>query len=171
VRSGAMGERFVVLKLHALRKGFVWIVLPTAILVGYALVWGIYNAWIVPRQEQGWPYQKLARDIRSRTHMPVIFFRAESHVLATVDAVLEVLHRLTGSSWQRPSPETTVIDFAGGERLLAEHTEGLLGPATRGRGVRIMVTTSAGPSVSNRSTTPKTAGNSSAVPASASSTR
>ena len=66
--------------------------------------------------------------------------RAESHVLATVDAVLEILHRLAGSSWQAPSRETAVVDFANGERLLAEHTEGLLGLATPGRGVRIMVT-------------------------------
>ena len=66
--------------------------------------------------------------------------RAESHVLATVDAVLEVLHRLAGWSSEPSAPETRVIDFANGERLLAEHTEALLGPATPGRGVRIMVT-------------------------------
>ncbi|MFN0097305.1 MAG: pyruvate kinase [Gemmatimonadaceae bacterium] len=66
--------------------------------------------------------------------------RAESHVLATVDAVLEVLHRLTGSPRQTTSPETAGVDFDTGERLLAEHTEALFGPATPGRGVRIMVT-------------------------------
>jgi pyruvate kinase len=66
--------------------------------------------------------------------------RAESHVLATVDAVLEVLHRLTGCSWQTPPHEAPVIDFAGGEELLAKHTEGLFGRATPGRSVRIMVT-------------------------------
>ncbi len=66
--------------------------------------------------------------------------RAESHVLATVDAVLEVLNRLTGWSSDSSAPETRVIDFATGERLLADHTEALLGPATPGRGVRIMVT-------------------------------
>ena len=31
--------------------------------------------------------------------------RAESHVLATVDAVLEVLHRLSDRVWQPPAPE------------------------------------------------------------------
>ncbi len=56
--------------------------------------WGVYNLWIVPRQEQGWPYQRLARDIRARTDKPVIFFRAESHVLAfhvgrPLDTILE----------------------------------------------------------------------------------
>ena len=66
--------------------------------------------------------------------------RAESHVLATVDSVLEVLHRLTGASWQAPPQEAPVIDFAGGEQLLAKHTECLFGRATPGRGVRIMVT-------------------------------
>ncbi len=66
--------------------------------------------------------------------------RAESHVLATVDAVLAVLHRLLQRSWQPPSQEAAVIDFAEGQRLLAEHTEALVGPATPGRGVRIMVT-------------------------------
>ena len=66
--------------------------------------------------------------------------RAESHVLATVNAVLEILHRLTGTRHPPAANPAAVIDFATGERLLAEHTEALLGPATPGRGVRIMVT-------------------------------
>jgi pyruvate kinase len=66
--------------------------------------------------------------------------RAESHVLATVDAVLEVLHRLTGCPRPESSPAAAFIDFGTGERLLAEHTEALLGPTTPGRGARIMVT-------------------------------
>ncbi|RPH81439.1 MAG: pyruvate kinase [Nitrospiraceae bacterium] len=66
--------------------------------------------------------------------------RAESHVLATVDTVLEVLHRLAQRSWQPPSTEAAVLDFASGQRLLAEHTQTLLGPAPPQRGVRIMVT-------------------------------
>lgn len=66
--------------------------------------------------------------------------RAESHVLATLDAVLEVLHRLTGLPRPPIPAEPAVIDFATGERLLTEHTETLLGAATHGRGVRIMVT-------------------------------
>lgn len=64
--------------------------------------------------------------------------RAESHVLATVDSVLDVLHRLEGRS-QHPAAEVGV-DFAGGQRLLASHTDALLGSATPGRMVRIMVT-------------------------------
>jgi len=66
--------------------------------------------------------------------------RAESHVLATVDAVLEALHHLSGRTWQPPAPGESRIDFATGQRLLAEHTDALLGPAPPGRGVRIMVT-------------------------------
>ena len=66
--------------------------------------------------------------------------RAESHVLSTVDTVLEVLYRLTGGTC-RPSPEAaTVIDNTDGERLLVEHTDDLLGLPSSGRGVRIMVT-------------------------------
>ena len=66
--------------------------------------------------------------------------RAESHVLATVDAVLESLHRLAGRPWQPPSRDEGLISFADGQRLLTEHTDTLLGAATAGRSVRIMVT-------------------------------
>jgi len=66
--------------------------------------------------------------------------RAESHVLANIDAVLEILHRLTQRSWQPPSTEATVLNFASGQRLLAQHTEALLGPPHLRRGTRIMVT-------------------------------
>jgi pyruvate kinase len=66
--------------------------------------------------------------------------RAESHVLATVDAVLESLHRLAGSTWEPPQQEDGIIGFADGQRLLDEHTEALLGSAAPSRGVRIMVT-------------------------------
>lgn len=63
--------------------------------------------------------------------------RAESNVLGTINAVLSVLHELQGRAWDKKAP---AVDFAKGERLLAQHTEALLGPAARGRGVRIMVT-------------------------------
>jgi pyruvate kinase len=66
--------------------------------------------------------------------------RAESHVLATVDAVLDVLHRLGQSSWQPLPPESALVDFATGQRLLDEHTAALVGSAIPGRDVRIMVT-------------------------------
>jgi pyruvate kinase len=66
--------------------------------------------------------------------------RAESHVLATVDAVLEVLHRLAGRGWPPPEPAQGHVDFAAGRRLLVKHADALLGPATLERAVRIMVT-------------------------------
>ncbi|MHB8825957.1 MAG: pyruvate kinase, partial [Thiobacillus sp.] len=66
--------------------------------------------------------------------------RAESHVLATIDAVLAVLHRLLQRAWQPASEESAVMSFAHGDRLLAEHTDALLGPMNTGRKVRIMVT-------------------------------
>lgn len=64
--------------------------------------------------------------------------RAESHVLATIDAALRALHELA----QRPCepPLSEPADFARGERLLTEHTRDLLGLPPAGRAVRIMVT-------------------------------
>lgn len=64
--------------------------------------------------------------------------RAESNVLASVDAVLSVLGHLVQGTPQTDSCEAH--DFERGERLLAEHTDALLGPVTTGRPVRIMVT-------------------------------
>ncbi len=66
--------------------------------------------------------------------------RAESHVLASVDAVLCVLHQLAYRTWQPSSQEEAVVSFADGQRHLAEHTDALLGAAPAGRKVRIMVT-------------------------------
>jgi pyruvate kinase len=66
--------------------------------------------------------------------------RAEAHVQATVDSVLGVLHRLAHQPWRLPSQEAAAVAFSRGQRLLAEHTEALVGPATPGRAVRIMVT-------------------------------
>ncbi len=66
--------------------------------------------------------------------------RAEQHVLATVDAVLKVLHRLLQSCEQTPRSVLDSVDFADGKRLLAEHAHDLLGPAPPDRRVRIMVT-------------------------------
>ncbi len=65
--------------------------------------------------------------------------RAESNVLASVDAVLHVLHHLSDSHWMASSP-TEALDFDRGKRLLQEHTDALLGPPSPGRAVRIMVT-------------------------------
>jgi pyruvate kinase len=67
--------------------------------------------------------------------------RSESHVISTVDAVLDILHHLAG----RPLEISTRAQCAGfdeGRTLLAAHTEALLGSPPARRGVRIMVTMS-----------------------------
>jgi pyruvate kinase len=65
--------------------------------------------------------------------------RAESHVLANVDKVLGILHRLTGQPWQDHSSEEPVGSVSG-PALLDRHAQALLGPVARERSVRIMVT-------------------------------
>ena len=65
--------------------------------------------------------------------------RSESHVLANVDKVLGILHRLTGQDWQDRSSEEPVGSVSG-PALLQHHTKALLGPVARDRNVRIMVT-------------------------------
>lgn len=66
--------------------------------------------------------------------------RAEAHVLGGIDAVLRVLHRLAGRSWQRPEGELAGLELAGGDRLLDVHTEALFGAVPPRRQTRIMVT-------------------------------
>ena len=66
--------------------------------------------------------------------------RAESHVLATVEALLAVLHQLQESHWRPPTPATPALNFTSGRQLLADHTRMLLGPDPTERAVRIMVT-------------------------------
>ncbi len=65
--------------------------------------------------------------------------RAESHVLTAVETVLAVLRRLAGQPASADDSATDRIDMAEGQRLLAAHTEAVLGshPA---RDVAIMVT-------------------------------
>jgi pyruvate kinase len=66
--------------------------------------------------------------------------RAESHVLSAVDAVLDVLHRSGGPPPLSRESEPAPVDFEGGQRLLNQHTESLLGSVPGERGVAIMVT-------------------------------
>ena len=65
--------------------------------------------------------------------------RAETHVLANVDKVLGILHRLTGLPWE-PLSRDEPAGFNRGSALLAKHAETLFGAAPPDRGVRIMVT-------------------------------
>jgi len=64
--------------------------------------------------------------------------RSESHVLANLDKVLGLLHRLTGKVWEDKSDEEPAGSISSRE-LLKQHTLQLLGPAPVKRSVRIMV--------------------------------
>jgi pyruvate kinase len=66
--------------------------------------------------------------------------RSESHVLANLDAVWEVLHRLATNSPPAPADGPAPVDMETGAALLKQHTERLLGPPGPGSAVRIMVT-------------------------------
>ena len=65
--------------------------------------------------------------------------RAESHVLANLDKVIGILHRLTGQPWQ-PRPQDEPAGIQSSRKLLEQHTAELLGVPPPGRAVRIMVT-------------------------------
>ncbi|MCK9215509.1 MAG: pyruvate kinase, partial [Rhodoferax sp.] len=65
--------------------------------------------------------------------------RAESHVLASLDKVLGLLHKLTGQPWQDLSLEEPPGRLSS-RALLATNTLGLLGDVPKERTVRIMVT-------------------------------
>ncbi len=65
--------------------------------------------------------------------------RAESHVLASLDKVLGLLHKLTGQAWQDHSLEEP-LGRVSSRALLAHNTHELLGDVPQGRAVRIMVT-------------------------------
>jgi pyruvate kinase len=66
--------------------------------------------------------------------------RAESHVLANVNAVLGLLSRLSGTPLEAPSEAHPEVPFRRGAALLEECMRGLFGPRPEGRGVDIMVT-------------------------------
>jgi pyruvate kinase len=62
--------------------------------------------------------------------------RTEAHVLAGIDGVLDILHRLRGDALSRPEAP---LGFERGERLLSQNAERLLGSSGERHG-RIMVT-------------------------------
>jgi len=65
--------------------------------------------------------------------------RSETHVLANLDKVLGILHRLTGRAWNSLTLDEPMGSIRGPARLQANAC-GLLGEAPKHRGVRIMVT-------------------------------
>lgn len=66
--------------------------------------------------------------------------RSEGHALRSVEAVLDVLRRIAGDAHEGPPPTHGAAGFDSGPRLLAEHTDALLGRPPAGRRVRILVT-------------------------------
>jgi hypothetical protein len=66
--------------------------------------------------------------------------RLESHVIATLDALMALLHKLAGKNWDGRAIEETFAEFDSGSALLEKHTVESLGEAPVGRNVRIMVT-------------------------------
>jgi pyruvate kinase len=62
----------------------------------------------------------------------------EPHVLASLNAVIDILDRLTGQ--QHGLAVEPPVDFRTGPLLLRDHARSLLGPEPRNRSVRIMVT-------------------------------
>ncbi len=65
--------------------------------------------------------------------------RAETHVLANLDKVLGILHRLTGRPWTALSHDEPTGSQSGPARL-DRHAQALFGAVPRDRSVRIMVT-------------------------------
>ena len=65
--------------------------------------------------------------------------RAETHVLANVDKVLGILHRIAGRPWKSLADDEPT-GFVRGSALLAQHAAALFGASPRERSVRIMVT-------------------------------
>ena len=66
--------------------------------------------------------------------------RMEAHVMASLNAVLEVLYALRGRPAPESLPHAPPITFETGDAILAEHATAILGPSPEGRRVRIMVT-------------------------------
>jgi|WetSurMetagenome_2_1015567.scaffolds.fasta_scaffold12588_2 pyruvate kinase len=66
--------------------------------------------------------------------------RAEAHVLSTLNSVIRIVCRLASRPWKPHPSFSSQITRDQGRRILRDHTEALLGPSSRGRSVRIMVT-------------------------------
>jgi pyruvate kinase len=66
--------------------------------------------------------------------------RLESHVIATLDALLALLHKLAGKAWSGRAIEETFDEYDASSTLLEKHAVASLGEAPANRNVRIMVT-------------------------------
>jgi pyruvate kinase len=66
--------------------------------------------------------------------------RSESHVMASVQAVLRLLQRAAGRTERYAEPLGRALRYREGQAVLDVHTEALLGARRRSRAVRILVT-------------------------------
>ena len=66
--------------------------------------------------------------------------RNESNTLAGLEAVINILKSLAGQHRNDPPLHSPCVDFNAGSAILAQQATELLGPAPKGRAVRIMVT-------------------------------
>src|SRR5271165_5181078 len=66
--------------------------------------------------------------------------RLESHVIATLDALMALLYKLADKKWRGRAIEETFAEFDSGSALLEKHAVESLGQAPGNRNVRIMVT-------------------------------
>jgi pyruvate kinase len=66
--------------------------------------------------------------------------RLESHVVATLDALMALLYKLADKKWHGRAIEETFAEFDSGSALLKKHAVESLGEAPENRNVRIMVT-------------------------------
>jgi pyruvate kinase len=66
--------------------------------------------------------------------------RAEAHVLATLNSVIRILCELLGKPCKEHPSQASQIMREQGRNILQEHTNSLLGPCSKDRPVRIMVT-------------------------------
>ncbi|MEQ9379679.1 MAG: pyruvate kinase, partial [Pirellulales bacterium] len=66
--------------------------------------------------------------------------RSEASILASIETLLDTIHKLAGREASQPIQKSTYISAQDGSKALARHTEDLLGPAPPDRNVRIMVT-------------------------------
>lgn len=66
--------------------------------------------------------------------------RSESHVLANLEAVLEILHRVKGEAFAKDSSRPAAVGYGEGAALLRAHTEALFGARPAFRDTYIMAT-------------------------------
>lgn len=124
---GESGERYAT---AILQKCFF------ALLAIYLIGFQAYGIAFLPAEEKAWPYRAMAEEIRTQTQGPVIFFRAETHLLMhhvgpPVDTILE----WENLAWwaDRPFPVYVVMPEKCAEDWPAHLRGGALEPVLRTR--------------------------------------